>query len=90
MTKNSIPTSANYILTLDKFALKMFNRLFHNRKVCRPLVASYLFDLLEHYFLKVIVKSINIKFLKKKFPLILSGQNFNQSNNIICVNGDKI
>lgn len=88
--KNPIPTSANYTRTLDKFALKAFNKLSHDRKVSRPLVASSLLDLPDHYFSKAIVKSININFLKIKFSLILSSRYFNQSDDIICANGGKV
>ena len=62
----------------------------YNRKISGPLVTSYLFDLLDYYSPKIIVKSINMNFLKIKFPLILNGQNFNQSDNIVCVNGAKV
>lgn len=62
----------------------------HNREVSGPLVASFLLDLLDHYSPKAVVKTINITLLKSKFLLILSGQNFNQSNDIVCVNGAKV
>lgn len=88
--KNPTSTSANYISKIDKFELKAFNQLSHDRKVVRPLITSYLFDLPEYYFLKAIVKSININLLKIKFPLILNSQNFNQLDNIVCVNSAKV
>lgn len=88
--KNPTPTFANYIPTLDKFALKAFNWLSHNCEVSGPLVASYLLDLPDHYSLKAIVILININLLKIKFPLILSSQNFNWLDDIIWVNSDKV
>ena len=48
---NNIKTGlSNYILTLDKFALKAFNNLSHNREISEPLIASYFLNLLDHYF----------------------------------------
>lgn len=88
--KNSILDSANYTPMLDKFALKAFNQLSYDHEVSGPLVASYLLDLPNHYSSQVIVKSININLLKIKFPIILNGQNFNQSDDIVYVNGDKV
>ena len=54
--KNPTSTSANYIPMLDKFTLKAINWLSYNHEVSGPLVASYLLDLLDHYFPKAIVK----------------------------------
>ncbi len=55
---NNIATGpSNYTLTLDKFALKAFNRLSHDREISGPLVASYLLNLLDHYSPKAIVKA---------------------------------
>ena len=88
--KNLTSTSTNYIPTLDKFSLKAFNWLSYKHKVSGPLFASYLFDLPDHYSPKAIVKLININLLKIKFLLILNDKNFNQSNNIVCVNGAKV
>ena len=75
--KNPTSIFANYLLILNKFALKVFNWLSHNWKINKLLVTSFLFDLQKHNSLKVIVKTINIKLLKIKFSLILNGQNFN-------------
>lgn len=88
--KNPTLTFTNYTPILDKFALKACNQLSHNHEVNGLLVASYLLDLLDHYFLKAIIKSIKINLLKIKFPLIMSNQNFNQSNNIISINNNKV
>ncbi len=55
--------SSNYILTFDKFALEAFNPLSHDREISGPLVASYLLNFPNHYFLKAIVKIINIALL---------------------------
>ena len=88
---NNITTCpSNYTPTLDKFALKVFNQLFHDQEINRPLVASYLLNLLDHYSLKAIVKNINIALFQTKFLLILNGKNFNQLDEIICVDGTKI
>lgn len=65
--KNAILIFANYILILDKFALKAFNQLFYHWKVSGLLIASFLLNLLDLYFLKAVVKTININLLKKKF-----------------------
>lgn len=88
--KNLIPTFTNYILMLNKFALKMFNQLSHNWKINRLFIVSYLFNLLDYYFSKVVMKTINITLLKIKFLLILSNQNFYQSNNIVGINNAKV
>ena len=88
--KNPIFTFANYIPILDKFLLKAFNQYTHNREINKPLVACFLLDLLDRYFSKVVFKIINITLWKTKFPLILSRQNFNQSNNIVYVNNAKV
>lgn len=54
---------SNYTPTLNKFLLKVFNQLSHNREINRPLVVSYLLNLLNYYYLKTIVKIINITLL---------------------------
>ncbi len=36
------------------------------------------------------MKTINIVFLWAKFLLILNGENFNQLDNIVCVDGKKV
>ncbi len=61
--KDSTNSPANYTHSLDKFALKAFNRLSHDREISGPLVASYLLNLPDHYSLKVNMKTINIAFL---------------------------
>ena len=74
---NNITTSpSNYTSTLDQFVVKASNWLFHDRKISRPLVASYLLNLLNHYFPKAIVKTINIALLQAKFSLLLNGKSF--------------
>ncbi len=89
--ENNITTGpSNYTSTLDQFALKAFNQLTHDREISGPLVASYLLNLLNHYFPKAIVKTINIALLQVKFSLILNSQNFNQSDDIVRVDGTKI
>lgn len=70
--KNIIFTFTNYILILNIFILKLLNQLSHNKKVNRLLITNFLFDLLDHYFLNIIIKIINITLLKTKFLLILS------------------
>ncbi len=88
---NKITTGpSNYTPTLDKFALKAFNQLSHDRKISGPLVASSLLNLPDHYLPKAIVKTINIALLQAKLLLILNCQNFNQSDNIIRVDSIKI
>ncbi len=87
---NTMTGSSNYTLTLDKFALKAFNRLSHDREISRRLIASYLLNLFDHCFLKVIAKIINIALLQAKFLLILNDKNFNQSDDIVHVDDTKI
>lgn len=65
--KNSIFSPTSYIVRLNKFVLKAFNQLYHNNEINKQLVASFLFDLLNYYFLKVAMKTINIALLKAKF-----------------------
>ncbi len=88
---NNIMTSlSNYTPIFDKFALKAFNQLFHDREISRPLIASYFLNLPDHYSPKAIVITINITLLQAKFLLILNGKRFNQSDNIMCINDTKI
>ena len=88
---NNITTgSSNYTPTFDKFALKAFNQLFHDRKISGLLVASYLLNLPDYYSPKAIGKTINITLLQAKFLLILNGKSFNQSDNIVRIDGTKI
>ena len=89
--ENNITTGlSNYIPTLDKFALKTFNGLSYDREISRPLVIGYLLNLSDHYFLKTIVKIINILLLQAKFLLILNSKSFNQSDDIVSIDGAKI
>ncbi len=81
---------SNYTSTLDKFAVIAFNWLSHDREISEPLVASYLLNLPNHYSMKEIVKTINIALFQVKFLLILNSQNFNQSDDIVRVDGSKI
>ncbi len=88
---NNITTGfSNYTSTLNKFALKAFNWLFHDREISWPLVASYLLNLPHPYSPNVIITMINIALLQAKFLLILNCKSFNQSNNIVNIDGTKI
>lgn len=80
----------NVSLRLDKLELKVFNWLYYNRKVFRPLVAGFLLSLLDHYFLIAVVKIVNIALLKTRFKLILESQEFNQSSNIVYIDYRKM
>lgn len=81
---------SNYTSTLDKFALKIFNQLSYDQKISEPLIASHLLNLSDHYFLKAIVKIINIALLQAQFFLILNGKSFNQLDNIVYIDNTKI
>ena len=50
----------------------------------------FLLDLLDYYTPNASVKLINISMLKDKFLLLISGQNFNTTNNVARVNRDKV
>lgn len=63
--------------------------LLHNWKVSGLLIASFLLSLPNHYSSIVVVKTINITLLKTKFELILSGLDFNQSDDILHIDGKK-
>ena len=55
----------------DKFALRAFNRISHDREISGPLAASTLLKLPEYYTLKgLIVKKILTDFIRCKFPTI--------------------
>ena len=84
------PGPPSYTPNLDRFSLKAFNRLSHDHQVSGPLVAGFLLDLPDHYTPDAPVKSINISVLKDKFPLLISGQNFNTTNDVARVNGGKV
>ncbi len=88
--KDSTNSPANYTPSFNKFTLKAFNQLSHDREIIGPLVASYLLDLPDNNFLKVNMKTINIAFLQAKFSLILNSQSFNQSDNIMHIDGTKV
>ena len=62
----------------------------HDWEVSRPQVANYLLNLPDHYFLKAIVKIINIALFQAKFLLILNDKSFNQLDDIVCIDGIKI
>lgn len=55
------PTS--YILSFNRFALKVVNQLFYNWEMSGLLVASYLLNLSDHSSAKANIKTINIAFL---------------------------
>lgn len=78
-----------YTPSLDKFALKAFNRLSHDREVSGSLVASFLLDLPDHYTPKTSLKSINLSTLRAKFPLFLEGSDFSCTDDIVRVDGSK-
>lgn len=50
----------NYMFIFNKFTLKVFNWLFYGWQMNKSLVASYLLNLPNYYFLKTIIKIINI------------------------------
>lgn len=52
----------------NKFAFRSFNHLAYNQEINSPLVASYLFGLLNYYTLLDNVKFINLAILQKCFP----------------------
>lgn len=79
-----------YIPTLDKFSLKVFNKLSHNREVSGPLVAGFLLDLPDHFTPNASVKSINLSIFKTKFPLLIFRQKFNTNNDVACFNSCKV
>lgn len=54
---NPIFTSTNYILRLNKFALKVFNQMLHYCQVNMPLIVSYLLDLLLTCSTRIILTS---------------------------------
>lgn len=81
---------SSYTSNQEKFSLKAFNRLLYNCEICGLLVVEFLFDLLDHYTLNALIKSINIFVLKAKFIMLISRQNFNITNNVIYVNNGKI
>lgn len=80
----------SYISTLDKFLLKIFNRLLDNCKVDRPLIIKLLLDLLDYFTSSAFVKLINIFILKIKFLMLIFRQNFNTINDIVYVNSGKV
>ena len=79
-----------YTPILDTFSLKAFNKLLHDYEVSKPLIARFLWDLPNHYTPNALVKLINISMLKTKFPLLISGQNFNILESIAYVNSIKM
>ena len=81
------PKPLFYTSNLDKFLLKAFNKLSYNYKVSGPLVVRFLLDLPTS---NASVKSINISVLRDKFSLLISGQNYNTTNNVACINDGKI
>lgn len=76
--------------TLDKFFLKVFNKLLHNCEVSKLLVVRFLLDLLDYYTSNFFVKLINILVLKIKFLLLIFEQNFNTTNDVVYINSYKV
>ena len=90
-TIDNLTTSfSNYTPTLNKFILKTFNQLFYNWEISRLLIVSYLLNLFNHYFLKTMIKTINIVLFQAKFLLILNSKSFNYLDNIVYVHSIKI
>lgn len=87
--KNSFRLSF-YSLNIDKFLLKIFNRLSYNYKISKVVIARFLLNIPDYYTLNVLIKSINISILKAKFLLLISKQNFNTTNNVTYINSSKI
>ena len=54
------------------------------------MVTGFLLNLPDHHTLDAPIKSINISVFKDKFPLLISGQNFNTTNDIARINSGKI
>lgn len=44
----------------------------------------------DYYMSNTLVKLINISILKTKFLLLISRQNFNTTNDIVCINNIKV
>lgn len=86
---NNRSQTTNNQQRMDKFALKAFNCLSHNWKVGDPLIASFLLGFPNHYSATAPVKTINIAILKIKFQLIVSSQDFNQSDDIVRVDDNQ-
>lgn len=78
------------MLTLNKFLLKVFNRLSHDCKVNRPLIARFLLDLPDYYTPNTPDKLINLFILKAKFPSLISRQTFNTNNDVAYINSGKV
>ena len=66
-TTNNTTTINTIVRVPDQFALRAFNRLAYDREISRPLVASSLLGLPEHYIMPYDVKSINIGLLCSRF-----------------------
>lgn len=76
--------------SLNKFSLKVFNRLFHDHKINNLLVTSFLFVFSDHYTPMTIIKTINIHTLQIKFPSLIIGWDFLKNNDIIGVEGGRV
>lgn len=64
---NNIDNSIVNISLLDKFALKVFNRLTYDHEISNPLIASTLLSFSDYYTLSYNVKSININIFYNYF-----------------------
>lgn len=83
---NPISSSFFYILNLNKFLLKVLNRLLHNCKVKRLLMIKFWLDLSDYYISNSFIKLIYIFILKTKFLLLIFRQNINNIDNISYIN----
>lgn len=79
-----------YNPNLYKFLLKVFKRLLHSYKVSKLFIGGFLLSLLDYYRFNFFDKLINIFVLKAKFPLLIFGQNFNTTNNVIYIKNSKV
>lgn len=77
------------MLNLEKFVLKVFNRLSYNCEVSGLLIAGFLSNLLDYYTPHCLVKTINIFILGMKFILLIFGQNCLNTNDIVRINKDQ-
>lgn len=82
--------TTNALMRREKIVLKAFNQLSYNWEVSRLLVAYFSLVFEDYYFLIAVLKTINLVLLKTKFEYIFCSQNFNQSDNIMHIDGGKV